>query len=179
MTDLCGQAVAHASPSVLPLSLMAARKDKAIAAICGRSFMATSESNALQSSLASRLQARFAGGGGMTRPSTLSPRATPARRLYCELTLLEQTTRENASTGWPTPAARDGKDISRTTAYLAARKRHSPSMATRLLERGAHWTVITAIYCLAMGYPSRWNDLRPMATETPSSRKSRKPSSNQ
>lgn len=58
---------------------------------------------------------------------------------------------------WPTPAARDGKDLSRSSAFLSAKLRHQPSMATRLLTLGAHWTVVSQVYDLAMGFPLFWS----------------------
>lgn len=171
--DLFGQAPVHASPIPSLQLVMAARKAKAMADIYGRLSPISSKSVILQRSLESKLLAQSNGDGGIKQQWTLKPKATPARRAYCEQIPMEQTTRGNGSTGWPTPAARDGKDISRSTAFLSQRLRHSPSMATRLQERGAPWTVITAIYCIAMGYPSCWNDMRPKATEMQSSRKQR------
>lgn len=53
----------------------------------------------------------------------------------------------------PTPGARDGKDLSTTTAYLAARERHTPSLATVLLKAGLHWTLISNAYEKIMGFP--------------------------
>lgn len=126
----------------------------------------SSRSANLASSLANRLERRFRGDGGTKRRWILSHAVTPLRRSYYALTPSERTTNASGSTGWPTPAARDGKDISRSNAFLSQRRRHSPSMATRLLERGAPWTVISAVYCLAMGYPSSWNETRLRATAT-------------
>ncbi len=58
----------------------------------------------------------------------------------------------------PTPAARDFRDLSAGKAFLSQRKRHSPSLATRLLERGVHWTMLSTAYEVAMGFPSQWSD---------------------
>jgi hypothetical protein len=76
----------------------------------------------------------------------------------------------------PTPAARDYRDLSKGEAYLSARRRHSPSLATKLLELGVHWTAIGTAYELAMGYPSQWSVAELSHAATPSSRKCRKPS---
>jgi hypothetical protein len=57
----------------------------------------------------------------------------------------------------PTPCARDGKDISRSNAFLSQRKRHSPSLATRLLDSGHSWRVITAARSRARGYGNAIN----------------------
>jgi hypothetical protein len=159
-------------------SLMEERKAKSIHGILRQYFWASSKSGILQQSLESRLQALFDGDGGMNSRWGLKGKTTPVRRRYCELTHSARPTSANGSIGVPTPAARDGKDISRSNAFLSQRKRHSPSLATRLLEQGAPWQAITPIYCLAMGYPLQWNACAPKATATPSSRKSPLPSSN-
>jgi hypothetical protein len=168
----------HASPIPSLQSLMVERKAKAIGAILRQFSYPSSASENLSRSLESRLRTRFLGGGGTNSPWRLSEKATPARRRFCELTPSVRTTRGNDSSGWPTPAARDGKDISRSNSFLSQRLRHSPSMATNLLTLGAPWQVITAVYCLAMGYPLLWNACAPKATATQSSRKSPRPSSN-
>jgi hypothetical protein len=54
----------------------------------------------------------------------------------------------------PTPAARDFRDLSAGEAFLSQRRRHSPSLATKLLERGVHWSMISQAYEVAMGFPS-------------------------
>ena len=73
----------------------------------------------------------------------------------------------------PTPAARDGKDLSKTTAYLAQRKRHSPSVATVALENGCKWFEIGDVYEASMGFPLGWSVIDCEGSETPLSRKSR------
>ena len=168
-----GQARAHANPTRLGALRMAERRATAIAAISGRNSLASSKTVSLQLSLENRLQARFRGDGGTEQQATLKPVATPLGRQFCALIRSVQDTNGKDSTGWPTPAARDGKDISRSNAFLSQRQRHSPSMATRLLERGAPWTVISTVYCIAMGFPSSWNEVRLKATETQLSQKSR------
>ncbi len=59
----------------------------------------------------------------------------------------------------PTPNARDGKDLSRTTRYLSARKRHTPSLATVLLEENLHWTLVANAYERVMGFPYNHTDI--------------------
>jgi hypothetical protein len=174
----CGQEAPPASPTPSLQSLMVERKAKAMTVILRQFSFPSSESAALQRSLESRLEARLSGDGGTNSPWRLKGKATPARRRFCELTPSVPRTKGSGSIGWPTPAARDGKDISRSNAFLSQRLRHSPSMATRLLTQGAPWTVITAIYCLAMGFQSSWNVTPSTATAMRSSRKSRKSSSN-
>lgn len=79
----------------------------------------------------------------------------------------------------PTPAARDFRDISKGQAFLSQRKRHSPSLATKLLERGVHWTMLSTAYEVAMGFPSRHTEIELRPLETQSSRRSRKRSEGQ
>jgi hypothetical protein len=69
----------------------------------------------------------------------------------------------------PTPAARDFRDLSAGKAFLSQRKRHSPSLATKLLERGVHWTMLSTAYEVAMGFPSQWSavELSPSEITTP------------
>ena len=62
----------------------------------------------------------------------------------------------NVSGLLPTPNARDGKDLSRTTAFLAARSRHSPSLSTEALNAGVEWRNVAHLYEMAMGFPSNW-----------------------
>jgi hypothetical protein len=77
---------------------------------------------------------------------------------------------------WPTPNARDYRDLSRTQHFLSARKRHTPSFATELRVRGWHWTEIAGAYEALMGFPSQWTVIESGRSATPSSRKSRKSS---
>lgn len=173
--DASGPQAARANPSALLRSHMAERKASAMSVIYGRISTGSSPSAALQQSLANKFLARFHGDGGIERPWTLKPRTTPARRLYCQLVPSALTTKEKGFYGVPTPAARDGRDISRSTIFLSQRKRHSPSLAIVFLERGGSWMAITAAYCLTMGYPLPWNEARPRATATRSSPKSLPP----
>lgn len=57
----------------------------------------------------------------------------------------------------PTPAARDYRDVSKGKAFLSQRKRHSPSLATVLLESGIHWSRLSEAYENAMGFPLQWS----------------------
>lgn len=72
----------------------------------------------------------------------------------------------------PTPNARDGKDLSRTTAFLSAMTRHSPSIATEALAAGVGWQNVAPLYEIAMGYAPGWTDLASKPSETPLSPKS-------
>lgn len=175
-TDLFGQEVVPANRSASVRLRMEERRASTINATFGRVLPPSSQSERLQMSLASKLQMRLNGDGSIRFSGTWKMKITPARRRYFQLLPSRQTMKERGFSGWPTPTARDGKDISTSKAFLSQRQRHSPSMATRLLDQGAPWTVITAVYALAMGYPLQWNDARPRDTATQLSRKSRQSS---
>lgn len=171
--DLFGQAHAPANRS----RSQAKGNRKATNGTSGQSSAISSPSEMLQSRLASRLQANWRSDGMMESPSIWKAKATPLGRPYCQLAVTVRTMNGSDYTGCPTPAARDGKDISKTTAYLSQRLRHSPSLATLLLTRGVCWAAISNAYCLAMGYPSKWNETQRRAMETLSCRKSPRSSS--
>lgn len=143
------------------------QEDKTTNDTCYRNSSASSRSASLQESLGNKFQMRLVR-AGLTKPLGVWKRLdTPAGRSYFQLFLSARDMKESGFIGWPTPAARDGKDISRSNAFLSARSRHFPSMATRWLTLGLPWTAISAVYCLAMGYPSCWNEVRLKDTETP------------
>lgn len=154
-----------------------AAKATPIRGIFGLRGFGSYASAALQSSLENKLRQRFAVVGSTKCSATWNQLGTPAGRLVYLRAVSEQIMVGGAYGGWPTPTARDGKDISRSNAFLSQRQRHSPSLATRLLERGVSWQAVTPIYCLAMGYPLSWNETRSACSVTRSSRKSRKSSS--
>lgn len=176
MSVLSGLQAPHASRSVSPQLPLGGAEDKPMSATCCRSSSASSRSAALQLCLGSRLATRLSGDGLTKHSGEWRTSVTPAQRRYSQLCLSARDMNVSGSIGWPTPAARDGKDISRSGAFLAARKRHSPSMATLLLERGVLWMAITSIYCIAMGYPLAWNEARPKVTATQLSRQQRQSS---
>jgi len=172
-----GQDRARVSRGRMRTSGKVAAKAKPTSGICGRNGTGSSASAALQKSMESKFLV-LSGKDGSTKCSVdLKQKTTPAGRLYSELRISVPTTSEGDSTLWPTPAARDGKDISRSNAFLSQRLRHSPSMATRWLTLGRPWQVISAVYCLAMGYPSSWNEVRLRSTAMQSVRKRPRPSS--
>ena len=81
---------------------------------------------------------------------------------------LDARTKESDFFSLPTPAARDGKDLSRTVAYLSQRKRHTPSIVTELLTHGVPWFEVVEHVEAAMGFPLQWTDVGCMGLETPS-----------
>lgn len=170
--DLFGPVPRHASLTPSQASPMEDRKAKQTSAISSLYSTHSLESKSLQSCLESKLVLQL-NGGGLTRFSGVWRRkGTPAGRQFCQLVPRGRTMKEKGYIGLPTPAARDGKDISRSTAFLAARNSHTPSLATYSLNLGIAWRAITRIYCMTMGYPLRWNDARPKDTATRLSRKS-------
>ncbi len=162
---------AHAPVSRSALHLSSIERPLRMRGTCGPSGSISSGSAALQMSLESRLRALTEVNGSTAFSLTWKAKSTPAGRRYLRQQARAQTTSDSAFTSLPTPCARDGKDISRSNAFLSQRRRHSPSLATRLLESGLPWQVITPIYCLAMNLPLHWNDCAPKGTVTRSTRK--------
>lgn len=105
MIGLCGQAHAPASRSAPPEN----SADSPTNGICGRSFTGSSASAALQSLLASRLQARLASLGGTLYAMTWKSVTTPAGRLISRLQASAHHTSDNGSTGWRSPVASEGR----------------------------------------------------------------------
>lgn len=172
-------------PDLAPVSRSASRqsrtleKDSTITGTCRQNGARSSASVDLTRSLVSRLEAATAKRGSMTFSIAWKLTTTPAQRQLSAQLVRALTTSDGAFTSLPTPCARDGRDISRSNAFLSQKKRHSPSLATRLLDSGHSWQVITAAYCLAMNLPLLWNDVRPRDTATLLTRKRLKSSSAQ
>lgn len=79
---------------------------------------------------------------------------------------LALTTKGTGYGSLPTPARRDGRDVSSGQAFLSQRRSHSPSLATTLLEAGATFRQLYNAYRIAMGFPSGWSDALFNHTET-------------
>lgn len=105
MTGQCGQEVVPASHS----RRRASKKRQPTVAISGPNLPDSSASVALQSSLESRLKARFGTGGSMEYSETWKGRATPAGRQYSAHTASAHRTSGNDCTGWPSPLSHDGR----------------------------------------------------------------------
>src|SRR5579863_657410 len=74
-------------------------------------------------------------------------------------------TGEAESSGWPTPAARDWKDLSlREKGYSLLRRRHQPSTVTTAYERGLTTAQIPHLLCHIMGFPDLWILCAPLET---------------
>lgn len=154
IADQCGQEAALASLS----PKQAKEKHLMTSGTYGRLGTISLESANLQSSLVSRLRLRLPLDGLTSYKVIWKEKATPAGRLISVLRGSVLRTSGKGSTTFPTPAARDYKDLSRTTGFLSQTLRHSPSIATRLLSLGAPWQGISQVYCSVMGLPSQWND---------------------
>lgn len=91
---------------------LSARQAKALGLLTsgtsGRPGTTSSASDALQSSLESRLRARTQTLGSTLFKMTWKPWVTPSGRSRFRLRASVLRTSETASTGWPTPLARDG-----------------------------------------------------------------------
>lgn len=148
------------------------KQDSQTSGTCGLSGSLSSRSTNLQLCLGNKLQTRWAKAGGTLLRGTWKTVTTPLGRQFCQLVATVRTMKGSGCSGLPTPTARDGKDISSGTAYLAARQRHSPSLATHLITLGAPWRAVSSIYCNVMGYPSKWNEMQLKATATQSFRRS-------
>lgn len=117
MTGQSGPEARRASRSATPESA----KVVPTSGTCGPSTSALSASVALQSSLANRLQQRFATGGSMLFSLTWKAKDTPARRPYCQLQASARRTSGSGYGSWPTPRGMDGEKNVRT-AQGAARE---------------------------------------------------------
>jgi hypothetical protein len=109
MTDLFGQALAPASPSVAPAKAMSSQ----MRATYGRLGSLSSASGALQSSLVSRLQTAKGLPGSTMWRLTWKLRTTPSRRPICALLARERRISGSASGSWPTPVKEDGRSSAR------------------------------------------------------------------
>ena len=163
-TDLFGQEAVPVRPFPAPESRKASRTSET----CGQSFSGSSASAALNGCLASRLRELCDTVGSTVYSQTWREKATPSGLRYWAHTARAPTTSDKDCTGWPTPNARDGKDLSKSNAHLAARLRHTPSTVTMLLTRGRPWWAISQIYGRMMGFDYRWHEAKLKATATPS-----------
>ena len=102
--DPCGLVAVLASLSARQVAAMGLR----ISGISGRRGSTSSESAALASSLASRLQAQFVTDGSISFRQTWKQKATPSGALYWEHTASGRRTSGSDCIGWPTPCSQGG-----------------------------------------------------------------------
>lgn len=103
-TDLFGQAVAPVKVSQSQDNV----KVQMTSVTFGGNGFASSESQSLQQSLASKLLERLDLGGSMQSPQTLKRVTTDSLRAYCQDTLQEPITVDKDYGSWPTPTALGG-----------------------------------------------------------------------
>jgi len=145
-TDLFGQALVRVNPLASPALSVAAR----MSATYGLRCFGSSESAALQQSLANKLAARLASRGSTMFALTWKAQATPLRRQICRLAASARRTDDSGCGGWPTPSARDWKD---SPGMATTGTNPDGSQRTRLdqLPRIAHLTSGRRL----SGYPVR------------------------
>jgi hypothetical protein len=190
MTDLFGQEAVPASHSAKPAMVT----DSKILGTYGLISTGSSASNALQSSLESRLEMQKL--GSTLFPLTWKGKATPSGRRYYQLVPLVRNTGGIASGLLPTPQARDFMPA-HTAAYVTEKRRQGHGMAN-LNDFVAHehlglWPTPTASrrsglqshgknailgvlnpqwVAWLMGYPTNWLNPPYVPSATRSSRKS-------
>jgi len=101
--------------------------------------------------LVNRLRLRVQKFGSNLFKMTWKESITKSGRLLPQLVVSVPRNREKEFISWVTPNARDYRDLSTTRGYLAQRKRHSPSVATKLLELGGNWKQVPQAYRILMG----------------------------
>lgn len=142
--------------------------------ISGRTSIASSPTPTLQLSLESRLRQRLDGSGCLMYALTWRTWEMKSGAPICvqRASVLRRLDKDYTGQRWPTPAARDYRDLSSSEAgYAAQRKRHQPSAITTGYLRGMRSTQIANLYHILMGYPDQWAQCMPL--ETPSFLRSR------
>lgn len=166
---LDGETIASAGQDHAPVSLFPTpekNEDLMTPVISGPCSTGLLESASLQSCLESKLRAKLVSTGSTLYTLTWKTRVTPSGRQICARRASVPRTRDKDSISWVTPNARDYRDLSTTRGYLAQRKRHSPSVATRLLELGGNWKQVPQAYRALMGFPCGWHEGFCMDMET-------------
>lgn len=128
-TDLFGLEVAPVKVS----QQQDKEKAQMTSVIYGHNGFASSESQSLQQSLASKLLERLDSGGSMQSPQTLKRVTTDLLRAYCQDTLQEPITVDRDSGSWPTPRTVDG-----TGGAAKLNKRGKRQSDTTGIEYGAN-----------------------------------------
>ena len=130
----------------------------------GRTGTISSASAALQSSLASRLQARTASAGSTLYTLTWKQRATPSGLLICALRASARRTSDSASglLGWPTPKATDGPKGNRSAEGAWREYLRGGQMDVPLAAQMAGWPTPTTQddNCSRMQNPQEYAEKR-------------------
>jgi hypothetical protein len=153
----------------------------------GPPSIGSSRSAVLTGYLENKLRVKTASRGSILWRLTWSQKATPAGRLLPALRASRHRSPVTDSILWVSPSARDYRDLSMTSAHLAARSRHQRDAITQFLTLGGNWKQGPALYRILMGLPSGWHEsfYMDMATHwlgrkrRPSSKPSLKASSNE
>jgi len=146
-----GQTIAQSGPDHVHVSL-SARLAKAAGLLTSGTYgprsSISSKSANLQSSLASRLQAKTASLGSTLYKLTWKQRATPSGRLIPALRASVRRTSGNDCIGWPTPtAALADKGVrSSKGAIIEAMRNHGPDLAAAVAL--ASWPTKHGCACL-------------------------------
>lgn len=187
--SLAGPTIAKSGLEAVPVS-RGARRGKAlvkpIPAIFGRRGFGSSESAALASSLVSRLRARMVVHGSTGQPSTWKAQVTPSGRLIYQRAASERLMSAIGFGLWPTPTRDDaagrrlGNPYHTKNGTWRHRNRAGGQSLARLAQVCNHLGRpdlgrSVAFRLQLMGFPMSWRDAMPPGT--PSSRRSRKPSS--
>lgn len=136
-----------------------------INAIFGRNGTLSSRNAGLQLSLVNKLRGLMASSGSPECISTWKRQITRSGLLLSVHQVSGLGTIGSDSTFWPTPMARDYKDLSRTGSHKASHERHQPSVVCRAYDRGYQTSQVPYLVATLMGYPDQWISLSP--SETP------------
>ena len=162
-----------ASPGVRPGS----KEARKMTETSGRRWLPLLKSYNLSGSLARTCAALLTSQWGSSAAFlTWKASATAPSHLLFQLAPSMPRTGETESGFWPTPTARDFKDVNKKRkAYALSRGGHTTSAVTESYLRGVEvWE--PELYEKLMGFPVAWTDLKPSETQSArrSSRKSAK-----
>lgn len=128
-TDLFGQEVHLVSHSRQQES----SQEKTTSDTCGLRSSISSESAALQQSLASRLQAQLDLDGLTIYKGTWKQKATPQQRLYYQAVLSQPRTKGTGSSSWPTPRVADTNNMNNSQKVVQERVENGRATAVEII----------------------------------------------
>ena len=157
----CGLEVVLVSPFLPPEN----EEDLKIQDTCGQTSSDSSQSADLQLCLESRLRVRMAEFGSQEYVLIWKHWDMQSGQPICALRASRHRTSDRDCIGWPTPSARDYRDLSKKgVAYAASRICHQPSTVTTAYIRGFVTPQIPALLNRLMGYLPQWDRCAPMGT---------------